>query len=125
MTAGERIVAAARGAVGARFRPQGRDPTLGLDCVGVVGVALGGVALPGDYRLRCGRIPEAAVPPGMTNCDGRRPGDVLLCRVSPAQLHLIVRTDTGFVHADAAARRVVERPGEVPWPIAAAWRKEE
>jgi hypothetical protein len=28
----------------------------------------------------------------------------------------------GIVHADMAARRVVERGGPVPWPIEAAWR---
>ncbi|MEH3046236.1 peptidoglycan endopeptidase [Sphingomonas adhaesiva] len=124
MTAGEAVAAAARATVGVRFRPQGRDPALGLDCVGVVAVALGGVDLPRDYRLWCGRVPDGGVPPGMAACDGARPGDVLLCRVSPAQLHLIVRTATGFVHADAGARRVVERPGEVPWSVVAAWRKE-
>lgn len=59
----------------------------------------------------------------MIACDGTATGDVLLCRVSAAQLHLAVRTADGIVHADAALRRVVERPGAVPWPIVAAWRK--
>ena len=124
MTAGERVAAAARATVGVRFRAQGRDPALGLDCVGVAAVALGGIDLPRDYRLRCGRMPELAPPSGMARCDGEAVGDVLLCRVSPAQLHLVVRTETGFVHADAGVRRVVERPGAVPWPVVMAWRKE-
>ena len=30
----------------------------------------------------------------------------------------------GFVHADAQLRRVVERPGEPPWPVIGIWRFE-
>lgn len=124
MSAGNGVAARARATIGARFRPQGRDPALGLDCVGVVAVALEGVPLPRDYRWRCGEWLDVVPPAEMTACDGSAAGDVLLCRVSAAQLHLIVRTDSGFVHADAGLRRVVERPGVVPWPVVAAWRKE-
>jgi hypothetical protein len=112
--------------IGVRFRGQGRDPALGLDCVGVVAVALARVGaevmLPRDYRLRRGTLPALALPPGLVACDGALPGDVLLLRTSPAQLHLAVRTERGLLHADAAAGRVVERPGEAPWPLVAAWR---
>lgn len=123
---GARLVAGARAAVGARFRAQGRDPALGLDCVGVVAVAAARagapLALPRAYRLRCGEMPRPVLPPGWRGCDGARPGDVLLLRVSPAQLHLAVRSERGIIHADAAAGRVVERPGAAPWPLLAAWR---
>lgn len=122
MTAGECVVARARAMLGVRFRAQGRDPALGLDCVGLIAVALPARTLPRDYRLRTGAFPADAVPAGLTACDGERPGDILLCRVSPAQLHLAVRSDGGVIHADATARRVVERPGAVPWPVEAAWR---
>lgn len=126
MTGGERVLAAAEALVGVRFRAQGRDPALGLDCVGLVAVALAragaGVTLPRDYALASGRLPMGAVPVGVRPCDGSAPGDVLLCRVSAAQLHLAVRTRDGIVHADAHARRVVARAGMVPWPIEAAWR---
>ena len=37
---GAAIAAAARALVGVPFRLQGRDPALGLDCVGLVGAAL-------------------------------------------------------------------------------------
>ncbi|MBW6528767.1 peptidoglycan endopeptidase [Sphingomonas sp. RHCKR7] len=120
------VLGAARALVGVRFRAQGRDPSLGLDCVGVVAVALARagaeVTLPRDYRLRRGTLPSLALPPGLRACDGERPGDVLLLRVSPAQLHLAVRGERGVIHADAVAGRVVERPGEAPWPLVAAWR---
>ncbi|KTT68651.1 hypothetical protein [Sphingomonas endophytica] len=126
MTPSERVCAAARALVGVRFRAQGRDPAWGLDCVGVVAVALrhagAAVALPRDYATARGVLPAGAVPAAMRHCDGTAAGDVLLCRVSPAQLHLAIRSTDGIIHADAQARRVVARPGAVPWPIEGAWR---
>jgi len=123
---GSCLLAAARSLIGVRFRAQGRDPALGLDCVGLVAVALARagaeVTLPRDYRLRRGTLPPLALPPGLVACDGARPGDVLLLRVSPAQLHLALRAERGLLHADNVAGRVVERPGEAPWPLVAAWR---
>ncbi|MEH3122998.1 MAG: peptidoglycan endopeptidase [Sphingomonas phyllosphaerae] len=126
MTGGERVLAAARTLVGARFRLQGRDPASGLDCVGLVAVALrragADVALPRDYAVARGRMPAIVIPPGLVACDGAVPGDVLLCRVAATQLHLAIRAADGIIHADALARRVVARPGAVPWPIEGAWR---
>ncbi|WP_037488722.1 hypothetical protein [Sphingomonas phyllosphaerae] len=123
---GERVLAAAQGLVGVRFRMQGRDPARGLDCVGLVGVALrragADLAVPRDYAASRGRVSLGAVPPGLTACDGAAAGDVLLCRVAATQLHLAVRAHDGIIHADALARRVVARPGPVPWPIEGAWR---
>ncbi len=124
MTSGERAAAAARACVGARFVAQGRDPATGLDCVGLAAVAARAAgyegSVPARYSLRTGRWDEGGA--GLVPCDGAAAGDLLLCRVSPIQLHLAVRTDAGIVHADVAARRVVERPGAAPWPIERAWR---
>lgn len=129
MTRAEQVVAGARAVVGARFRVQGRDPALGLDCVGVAACALRAAGctavVPNHYSVRCAVLPAGAVPPDLTGADGAGAGDILLCRVSPAQLHLAVRTDSGVVHADASLRRVVERPGAPPWPVIAAWRLQE
>lgn len=126
MTPGERVAAAACAVVGVRFRPQGRDPAFGLDCVGVVAVALdragASARLPRDYALHAGAVPPDAVPADMASCDGDAVGDILLCRIAATQLHIAVRTQGGFVHADAQARRVVERAGAPPWPVEAAWR---
>ncbi|MCD2317649.1 peptidoglycan endopeptidase [Sphingomonas sp. IC-11] len=127
MTAGERVAAAARGVVGAPFRLQGREPATGLDCVGVVALALqaGGHEgpVPSGYGLRCGDAARyRSCWAGLAGADGRRAGDVLLCLAGPRQLHLAIRTATGFVHADAGLRRVVERPGQLPWPLVMAWR---
>lgn len=124
--AGERVLAAAQALVGVPFRMQGRDPALGLDCVGLVGVALlragAAVTVPRDYAASRGRMVPGAVPAGLAACDGTAAGDVLLCRVAATQLHLAVRAPDGIIHADALARRVVARPGAVPWPIEGAWR---
>lgn len=127
MTAGERVAAAACALVGSSFRLQGREPATGLDCVGVVALALkaGGHAgpIPAGYDLRCGEAARFRSSwAGLKVADGERPGDVLLCLAGPRQLHLAVRTVAGFVHADAGLRRVVERPGPLPWPLLMAWR---
>ena len=127
MTNAECVAAAARGTLGAPFRLHGRDPATGLDCVGVVAVALRAAGhagpVPDGYRLRSGDARRFAdCWAGLAAADGAAVGDVLLCRAGPGQVHLAVRTARGIVHADAGLRRVVERPGEVPWPVLAAWR---
>jgi cell wall-associated NlpC family hydrolase len=126
VTAGDEVAAAARALVGVRFRAQGRDPALGLDCVGVVAEALrragAAAAIPRNYAVARGRLPVGAVPADFVVCDGGVVGDVLLCRVAATQLHLAVRAYDGIIHADALARRVVARPGAVPWPLESAWR---
>ena len=123
------VVARARALIGVRFRTQGRTPEHGLDCIGVVMMATGipEARVRRDYDLRfsdpekvnanfdaCGMIrlaPSAA-----------EPGDVLLVRPGPAQLHVVLLTELGYLHADASLRRVVEVPGPVPWPVLSAWR---
>jgi hypothetical protein len=47
----------------------------------------------------------------------------MLMRTGPAQLHLAIRTWRGFVHADAALRRVVERPGAPEWEVLGLGRR--
>ncbi|MBR0553899.1 peptidoglycan endopeptidase [Stakelama marina] len=132
MTRAERVVEAARGAVGSPFRLHGRDPVRGLDCVGLAAWALrgGGVLaeIPQGYALRSGDATRACrwmAAAGLVPGERPVPGDVLLLRPGPGQLHLAIVTDDGIVHADASARRVVERPGEVPWPLIGCWRLRE
>jgi len=126
---GEVIAARARSLVGTRFRPQGRDPAYGLDCVGTAAVAVGAPveAVPRDYQMRGELLAE--MEEGL--CDfGCRPvvaqplraGDLVVCRAGPSQYHLAVITGGGFVHADARLRLVVERPLPLPWPTVSAWR---
>lgn len=120
-----RIIARARACVGVRFRPQGRDPAHGLDCVGLVAVALNEAAVPTDYALRCSdasRLGDGLRAAGLAQVPEPAAGDVLLLRVSATQLHLAIRTGSGIVHADACLRRVVERPEPIAWPLLSAWR---
>ncbi|HEX8366552.1 MAG TPA: peptidoglycan endopeptidase [Allosphingosinicella sp.] len=130
MTSGaDGVVARARSLIGVRYRPQGRSIEAGLDCVGVAAFSLGlaidivprGYAVRGTPivvieaelgRLGLVRVPEAAA----------TAGDLGLFVPGPAQLHLAVITGTGLVHADAALRRVVERPLPAPWGAIGYWR---
>lgn len=115
--------------VGVPFRPQGRDTRQGLDCVGL---CLATYCLPPEtarysYRLRGDYRAEIKA---LLTCWFRRvgkkqlrAGDLLLLAVTVDQTHLAVRTDAGFVHANARLRRVVETPGEPEWPMIGVFRR--
>ena len=124
MRRGEAVAARARALVGTRFRAQGRGRD-GLDCVGLVAAALGRGDVRRDYDLRGGclaRLEAELRGAGLVPGQGLAAGDVVVMRAGPGQLHLGVWTGGGLVHADAGLRRVVERPGEVPWPVVSTWR---
>lgn len=123
------IIRRARALVGSPFRPQGREPGTGLDCVGLVlsTFDVSPDTVRRNYRLRGGHRPE--IEAGLMRQfrkvapNKSRPGDVLLCAISSDQLHLAISCGASFVHADARLRRVVETPGELPWPIIGAYRR--
>jgi cell wall-associated NlpC family hydrolase len=120
-------MARARDAVGARFRLHGRDPADGLDCVGLAAHAFGIADVPTGYAMRRGDADGLAsliAAAGLARVEDARPGDLLMLRAGPGQLHLGVAVANGMVHADAASRRVVERPGPPPWPVLARFRAE-
>ncbi len=121
---GAAIVARARALIDVRFRPQGRSETTGMDCVGLAAMALGIDDVPADYALRGSqeRFATAMRAAGLKPRRARRRGDVLAMRSGPEQLHLGIWTGDGIVHADARLRRIVERPGEPPWPVIGIWR---
>ena len=130
MTTSEEIARAARGCVGARFRPQGRGAD-GLDCVGVAAVAFGGhlradgagATMPSAAATRRRSARRSSGPGcGRSPWMRRGEGDLLLLATGPGQWHFAVLTGDGFVHADARLRRVVETPGRPRWPVAGAWR---
>jgi murein DD-endopeptidase / murein LD-carboxypeptidase len=122
------IVAAARACVGTRFRPQGRVPGLGLDCVGVVLVA---AAAAGVLPARVPAYRLGGTPPdvdgvfaacGASAVDAALPGDVLVLVPAPGQRHFGVVTALGLVHAHAGLDRVVEGPVDPDWRVTGAWR---
>lgn len=124
MSRGDEIVARARALVATRFRAQGRGDE-GLDCIGLVAAALGQGGVRRDYAMRggCAEVLArelAAV--GLGPVEAAEAGDVVVLRAGPGQLHLGIGTGDGLVHADAGLRRVVERPGPVPWPMIGVWR---
>ncbi len=127
MMPGERAVAAARAALGVRFRLHGRSAE-GLDCVGLAALALRAEGfegrVPSGYTLRSGdavRVRVAIEVLGLVPAAEPRPGDLLLFRAGPGQLHFAIQAEAGIIHADARLRRVVERP-EMPWPVIGRWR---
>ena len=117
--------ARARSCVGVPFRLHGRDPAFGLDCVGLAAFAWE-VAAPADYPIRCddvARLERALRAAGLARADTAAAGDVGLFRPAAGQIHLAILCDGAIVHADAAARRVVARPGAPPWPCLSRWRR--
>lgn len=122
------IVAAARGCVGTRFRPQGRRVGVGLDCVGVALIAAAAAgraitsppyALGGDHEAR---LDAALAGFGWTPVAVPRPGDLLVLAPGAQRRHLAIATSRGAVHAHAGLGRVVEGPVDPAWTLVAAWR---
>lgn len=123
----ETFAARAEALVGCPFRLGGRDPTTGLDCVGLVACALGGVAAPAGYGLRNSSIERHTafaaragfVPATLPFARG----DLALAAPGPAQHHLLVALGPSrFVHAQAGLRRIVVLDGAIPWPVLRHWR---
>jgi hypothetical protein len=131
MTGQERLADEARRLVGCRFRLHGRDPASGLDCMGVLAVALqrAGYAaeVPLDYTLKtrsANRAAGVAQDLGLTAVRGApRAGDILMMRVGPEQLHFALCVcPQGFVHAHAGLREVVLSPALPAGAIVGHWR---
>jgi cell wall-associated NlpC family hydrolase len=126
---GSRISARAASHVGAPFRLHGRSAVGGFDCIGLAADALSyvgfDVAIAPDYSLR-GQFEERFFGifdgPYFTPVAKFAAGDFLLVRTAPRQLHLMIATTDGFVHAHAGLRRVVLTPAPSPWPIIGQWR---
>lgn len=118
--------ARARALVGTRFRPQGRGEG-GLDCVGVVVATFGLPPVRNNYLLRGDYLDEIRKALNVhfrrvSRTHGRA-GDLMVLQPGARQVHMAVRTEHGFVHADARIRRVVETPGEPPWLLLGTYRK--
>lgn len=122
---GDQLAQAASLLVGAPFRLHGRDPQTGLDCVGLLEVALRlagcSVILPCDYALRNKSSDRWIGEPGsfglMVTAGSPEPGDVILIQCGPAQFHLVIAgIAQTWIHAHAGLRRVVVGdcpPGQV------------
>lgn len=134
MTRGLLVARAAAALVGVPFRLHGRDPATGLDCIGLVALALDAagarVSVPDGYRLRNRdvgpllRLPEVA---GLRLARGASiPGDILLTAPGAWQHHLLIAAEQGgFIHAHAGLRRVVAAPVWPGGPVTGHWRLQE
>jgi murein DD-endopeptidase / murein LD-carboxypeptidase len=121
-------IAAARTGIGTRFRPQGRLPGVGLDCVGVAllaaagaGLQLGPVpayALCGDHAHMLAHTMRAL---GLRRVRRPQPGDLVEYAFGPGHRHLALITDRGILHAHAGLGRVVEAPAPDDWAVVACW----
>ena len=129
MELSERIARAGLGLTGVPFRLHGRTRVGGVDCVGLVLLALADAGLsppvPPSYFLR-GTSPDAVATAmgdaGLERVAEAGVGDIILVRSGPMQLHLMIRADGGHVHAHASLGRVVFMPGASPWPVLSCWR---
>lgn len=131
MNAADQFASAAEAYIGVPFRLYGREPTTGLDCVGLVAASLSAigrrVTAPHGYRLRNSSLSSWL---GIAElCDLRQVdgdairGDVLLTAPGPAQNHLLIVSDPSHVvHAHAGLRRVVRQPIAKPLSPEAHWR---
>lgn len=128
---GKAVATAAEGLIGTRFRFHGRHPAIGLDCLGLVTVALGAAGCKvfpaAGYRMKrrdIGDMLHLARRAGLEDAEGAiEPGDIVLACPGPAQFHLLVAdSGGGFVHAHAGLRRVVRAGAPLPWPILRQWR---
>jgi hypothetical protein len=121
-------LAAARAGLGTRFRPQGRAPGLGLDCIGVALMAAAGAgvmlpampayALGGDHGALLAATCRAL---GLRRVRRAKPGDLIEYRLAAGHRHLAVLSDCGIIHAHAGLGRVVEGPAPDDWAVVAAW----
>lgn len=98
--------------VGVTFRPQGRDPEIGLDCIGLVIEAfqLSPVELP-RYRLTDGNwleVERALDPWFDRSAEVGGTNDMVVCRL-PRCFHFGVLGREHLIHADLTAGRVVAR----------------
>jgi len=120
------VLARARQAIGVPFRLHGRARD-GMDCVGLAAFAWD-VAAPTGYPARSGardRIERVLADLGFVPAT-IAPGRIVLIETGPRHVHLAIANEAGgVVHADAVARRVIERPAPLPWPVLAAWTREE
>ena len=131
MTTSQRLAAEALALVGSRFRLHGRDPASGLDCVGVLDIALERagcpIRLPIDYTMRsraADRPAQVADQLGLLSANGLPvAGDILLLKVGPEQLHFVLCAGAdAYVHAHAGLRRVVLSPALPDGEIVGHWR---
>lgn len=104
----------ARNLLGTPFRPQGRDPATGLDCIGLVLLSyeIPAATVP-PYRLSDGDwsvIEQHLFARFLMRGDGKhRAGDLMVSRLQRS-FHFGVLGPASVIHSDLRIGRVVETP---------------
>ena len=123
----ERCLARARALIGVPWRHQGRDPCIGLDCVGLLVLALGVKedALPSYSREPHAGVLEGALAhylgPARSADAPWRSGDIAVLAYGGALRHCGLLADDasggGFslIHTDTRLGRVTEHPLDRRW----------
>jgi len=109
------MITAARACLGTPFHHQGRQPGLGLDCIGLIVIArrAAGYIVNDrlDYRSRPDGISlvRAIEEHGGVPVESCRAGDILVFRYDRQPQHVALATsETTMIHSFAPARYVVE-----------------
>lgn len=124
------LAEAAEALIGTRFRLHGRNPSTGLDCIGLFAAAMAaagpGCSVPTGYPLRMLDVARWLPDPagfGLGDAESPfKPGDVVMLRPSVGQFHLAIAGQTGWVHAHAGLRRVVRQPNLPSGHLVHHWR---
>ena len=126
-----RLAHAAEQLVGVPFRLHGRDPATGLDCIGLFAAAMAlagrAVEVPTGYTLRLRELARWLPDPascGFALAAGPlQPGDAVLLRPGPGQVHLTIAGSAGgWIHAHAGLRRVVHDAQMPAGRVITCWR---
>ncbi len=133
MTDAAALALAAQRMIGTPFRPRGRSLETGIDCIGLVVLALAQIGRPVPpfprytmQNLDIAQFIPAATRAGLIASERAAVGDIILVRPSAAQYHLaILGPCLAPIHAHAGLRRVVASPPPLPWPLAMRWRLAE
>jgi NlpC/P60 family putative phage cell wall peptidase len=116
------MIDAARACLGTPFHHQGRSPGLGLDCIGLVIVALKAANIPVSDRTDYSRRPNGSSLVAALEAHHAQPvidigpGNVLLFRFDKQPQHVALATSaTTMIHAFAPAGQVVETSMDDYW----------
>jgi len=111
----DHMIAAARACLHTPFHHQGRHPKAGLDCIGLIVVALQAIGMSVQDRLDYGVRPDgetlvyALLAHGAERAATVQAGDVLVFRYDHQPQHVALATGpNSMIHSFAPARKVVE-----------------